>query len=490
MIPFKQIPSNIRVPLFYCEIDPSRANRAQFNQRALMIGQKTSGGSATANQPVICSGVDDAKGLAGQGSILALMAAAYRAQDLFGELWLLPLPDADGATAASGGIAIGAAATAPGALPLYVAGQRVSVALTGAQTAAQTATAIAAAINAVNDLPVTAAADSADVTLTAKNAGLAGNDIDIRFNYRGVAGGEAFPAGFAATITAMSGGATNPTLTTALANLTDEPFDFIAIPWTDATSLNALRDFLSDNAGRWSWSVQVFGHMIAAFRGTFGNRVTLGTGRNDPHASIMGFYDAPTPNWQWAASVAGQVAASVRADPGLPLGTLPLNGILPPPLQSRDSLTTRNTLLYDGISTYTVDGDGTVRIERLITTYQKNAFNQPDDSFLRAETMFLLMFVLRSLRTLVTSRYSRVKLADDGTRFEPGANVVTPAIIREDLIAHYRELEAQGYVQNSEAFAEGLIVERNAADRSRIDVLWTGSFIDQLNTLGLLAQFR
>ena len=37
-IPFKNVPSNIRVPLFYAEVDNSRANNATINQRALIVG--------------------------------------------------------------------------------------------------------------------------------------------------------------------------------------------------------------------------------------------------------------------------------------------------------------------------------------------------------------------------------------------------------------------------------------------------------------------
>lgn len=493
MIPFKQIPGNIRVPLFYAEIDPSFANTGTVNQRALLIGQKTSAGVAVADVPIQCASVADAKSLCGQGSILAQMADTYRQNDPFGELWLLPVSDAGGAVAATGSINTTNAATAAGTLFLYIGGMLVTLALTGSQTANQIATALAAAINAINDLPVTAAVDGvtlSKVNLTAKNAGLAGNDIDIRFNYLGVAGGQALPTGYAATIVAMASGATNPTLTTALANLVDQPYDFIAIPWTDATSLDALKTLLNDATGRWSWSVQVYGHVFAAFRGTFGNRVTLGIGRNDQHASIMGFFDSPTPNWKWAAAVAGKTAVSVRADAGLPLQTLPLFDVLAPPIQSRDSLTNRNTLLFDGISTFTVDGAGQVCIENLITTYQKNAFNQPDNSYLQVETLFLLMLVLRRMASLVTTKYARVKLAADGTRFAPGANIVTPSVIREDLIALYRELEFDGFVQNSAAFAEGIIVQINATNPSRIDVLWPGTLISQLRIFALLAQFR
>ena len=137
-----------------------------------------------------------------------------------------------------------------------------------------------------------------------------------------------------------------------------------------------------------------------------------------------------------------------------------------------------------------VGSDGTVAIENLITTYQKNSFGVADDSYLQVETLFLLMYVLRAQRALVTSKYSRVKLAANGTRFAPGSAVVTPIVIRSDLIAQYREMEYNGYVQDADGFAKALIVERNNANPNRVDVLWPGTLINQLRIFALLAQFR
>lgn len=489
-IGFKQIPQNIRVPLFYAEVDASRANTANSNQRALIIGSILAAGAAVPNTPIISQGVADAKTQGGQGSILAQMVDTYRKNDTFGELWLLPLSDDAAAVAATGTITFTVANTAVGVLSLYIGGVLISVTLATGQTVTQIATAVAAAINAINDLAVTATPAAGVVTLTAKNKGITGNDIDIRVNYLGVPGGQATPAGLTFTIVAMASGAVNPSLTTGLANLQSQSFDFIVMPYTDTTSLNALQTFLNDQTGRWSWNVQVYGHCFLAARGTISTLTTLGLARNDQHASILGFFDSPSPNWNWAAAFAAASAASLRVDPGLPLQTVVLQGVLAPPLASQFSLSARNTLLFDGISTFNVGSDGTVRIENAITTYQLNAFGQPDNSYLEIETMFLLAFVLRFMATMVTTKYARVKLAADGTRFAPGSSIVTPSMIRADIIAAYQTLEFNGYVQQSQAFAQAIIVQQNASNPNRVDVLWPGTLINQLRIFALLAQFR
>lgn len=493
MIPFKNIPANLRVPLFFAEVDNSHANSATTNQRALIVGQMTAAGTGTPNVPTLSQGVSDARTVGGPGSMIHLMTAAYRGADNFGELWYLALSDDPAAVAAVGKVNITAPATANGTLSLYIGGVRITQAVLSTQTAAQVATALAATINGTPDLPVTAAVDGTTTTqvdLTAINKGPAGNDIDLRVNYLGTAGGEVLPTGMTVAITQMTGGATAPSLTTAFANLGSQQFDFIAFPYTDTTSLNAIQNLLNDQTGRWSWDIQVYGHFFACYRGTVGNQTTLGTARNDQHGTILGFNDSPTPNWLWAAALTGAAAVSLRADPGRPLQSVAIPGVLAPPVQSRFALSDQNTLLYDGISTFTVADDGTVYIQNLITTYQKNAAGNADNSYLEVETMFLLMYVLRDMRTIVTSQFGRMKLAANGTKFAAGSAIVTPNIIRAALIAEFRALEYNGFVQNADAFKAGIIVQQNASNPNRVDVLWPGTLIDQLRIFAVLAQFR
>jgi phage tail sheath gpL-like len=486
MVNFREIPPNLRLPLFFAELDNSRANSGQQNQRTLIIGQQLAGGTLEAGKPVILSSVSGVKTAAGAGSMLALMAEWYRKRDTFGEVYLLPLADAGAAVAATGTLALTSAPTAPGTLNLYIAGMRVQVLVSAAQTTAQVATAIAAAINAASDLPVTATAATSTVTLTAKNKGLAGNDIDLRLNYLGAAGGESTPAGLAVTITAMAGGTANPALDTALAALGDMEFDFIALPYIDTASLDAMKSFL---AARWSWDRMLYGGAFAAFRGTLATATTFGLARNDSHVSVLPLDGSPTPTWLMAANFCGACAVSLRADPGLPLHGLALD-VLAPPIEKRFSMAERNVLLWDGLSACRVGDDGTVTTETIITTYQKNALGQADDSFLYVERLYTIAYVIRDLRAFVTTTFGRFKLASDGTNFAAGSNVVTPEIIRDAILGRYRALERDGFVQGYEQFKASLVVGRNGANRCRVDALLPIIPIDQLRQLAVAVQPR
>ena len=113
-IAFKNIPQNLRLPLFYAEVSNAQANTGQTTSRAIIIGQILSSGIAPANIPLISAGVQDAQIQGGQGSMLASMTAAYRKADAFGELWYLPVADNGAGTVATGTLTITGVPTANG----------------------------------------------------------------------------------------------------------------------------------------------------------------------------------------------------------------------------------------------------------------------------------------------------------------------------------------------------------------------------------------
>lgn len=237
VVAFNRIPANLRLPGVFIEVDPSKASRTDDPGRIVLFGQMLATGTAVANVPTPVTSVADAKAQFGVGSMLAAMVDAVRDADPFGLLWAVPLADAGGAVVASGTITVTGAPTAPGVIPLYIAGEKVPVAVAGTETINNTATAIAAAINANADLPVTANAVAAVVTLTARNKGSLGNDIDVRYAWLGAAGGEALPTGYVGAIVAMAGGTTDPLITVGMAALGDQTYDFVVMPYTDrATS--------------------------------------------------------------------------------------------------------------------------------------------------------------------------------------------------------------------------------------------------------------
>lgn len=488
-ISFDLIPNNLRVPGAYTEIDSSQAISGVqlLNMRYLLIGQVLTGDStATPNQLVRITSVQQARELAGRGSMLALMAEAAIASNNWSDLWVLPVADNVAGEYAAGQIVISGPATSAGTLSLYIDGRLVEAGVDADNSSAVVADAILTAINANADLPVSAAINSSDLSLiylTAKNAGEAGNDIDIRFGYYG----EKMPAGITATITAMSGGSGNPNLTDSLAALGDEWFQVIAMPYTDEANLSRLELELDSRFGPLR---EIEGQAFAAARGSVGALGTLGASRNSKHVTIVAAQGEPMAPFEKAAETAAIACYYATIDPARPLQTLPYTYCKPPAEAARFTLQERNVLLYDGIATTTVDAGGIMRVERLVTTYKTNAAGAPDEAYLDVETLFTLMTIRHDAKARWLRKYPRHKLADDGTRFGDGQAVVTPGVAKAEVVSWYGDWEEIGLVEGTEEFKEGLIVERTSGDTSSLSILAPVNVINGLRVIKTKIQFR
>lgn len=487
-ISFNSIPADIRVPLAYIEFDNSRAvlGTPAIPHKILAIGQRLAAGTVAAGVPTRVNSAAAAEQYFGRGSMLAEMFAALKAANRHTETWAIALDDAGAGADATGTITITGPATASGTIALMIAGKRVPVGVTGGDTADTIATATAAAINADTSLPVTAAVNGVtlnQVDLTCRWAGETGNAIDVRHSYYP---GEALPAGLAVAIVGLSGGTTNPDIATAIAAMGDEWWHTIVMPYTDATNLTALQAELDD---RWGPTRMMDAIAYAAFRGTHANTQTFGNGRNHHLVSVMGTNESPQPPYVWAAVNAGIAAASLAIDPARPLQTLALTGLLPPAVDKRWTLEERNLLLYDGISTFMVDAGGRVLIERQVTTYQVNAYGVPDPSYLDVNTPATLAYIRYATRARITQKFPRHKLADDGTRYGVGQAIVTPSVVRAELLSLFRELEEAGLVENFDQYKADLIVERDANDRNRLNVLSSPDIVNQFRVFAEQIQF-
>lgn len=494
-VSFNYIPAGnaVKVPLFYAEMDNSQAGYFSQSVRSLLIGFKLTAGSALPNVPYLVATTSQAIALFGRGSMLAQMHAIYRQSDPTGELWCIAVAEPGAGVAASGTITVTGPATAAGTINLYIAGQRVQVAVGSTDTANTIAASINAAINAALDLPVTSAVATNVVTMTCRFKGLVGNDITVLDSFRGNAGGESLPTGVALAYSGsglLTAGTAAPTLTPVITAMGDDEYDFVIHPFSDSASLDVFQTEYGDASGRWSWSRQVYGHCYTALRGALAALTTAGGLRNDPHHTIAAIdVDCPHPSWEYAAAYGARNAVFIAADPARPTQTGQLTGLLAPRAGKKFIWTERNSLLGFGIATSMVVS-GVIQVERAVTTYQKNSFAQADPSYFDSETLHTSAYVIRYLRSAITQKYPRHKLANDQTRFGAGNAVVTPAVLRGELLAAYDQLEFLGIVENKEAFNAALIVERDTINPNRVNILFPPDYQNQLRVLGVLMQFR
>lgn len=486
-ISFNSIPNNYRVPGTYIEIDNTRALRGltDWPTKVVLIAQRLAAGTVAALIPTRLSTASQAATFFGRGSQLAHMAEAYFRQGRGLETWAIAIDDPGASVAATGTFTFAGTSTAAGAVSLLIGGRRVDVAVAAATAAAAVATAAAAAINANLDLAVTATAATNVVTVTARNKGLLGNDIRLEHSWFT---GEALPAGITCTVVQMASGSNNfPLLQPALDAAGDIWFTDWIVPHTETVSIAALEAKL---AGAFGPLAMRDGHAWTAVAGTFATLTTYGVSRNSAQVSALGVRStSPTPPLEWISAFAAVCIAALAIDPARPVQTLQPIGLLAPPIAGRFTLDERNQLLGSGISTFRTGDDGSIFVERMVTTYRTNPLGAADTSYLDVETMKTLAYLRYDLRTLIALRFPRYKLADDGTDFARGQNVVTPKVIRGEIIARFKQWEANGLVEGSDQFKADLIVQRNPSDPNRVDALIPPDLVNQLRVMAAQIEF-
>jgi phage tail sheath gpL-like len=492
-VSFNQFPADWRMPLYWVEVDSSQAGLPIQTSPALLVGQMFSPTSGVQDIPIPIGSKSHAAALYGNGSMLERMFNTFFENNFSEEVWGLGLADPSAGIGANGSIAIATPPTDSGTLSVYITDQRVQIAVHIADTTVEIAANLAAAINATANLPVTATANASAVDLACKWVGSTGNDIYLGANFFGAFGGEVYPPGLTLTFTPMSGGTAAPDMTAGIANLGDLPFDYVSMPYTDTESLLMWdNEYGFTDTGRWGWMRQLYGMIFTARRDTYSNLIIWGMDQNWAVISTMGIEPtAPSPVYLWTAAYGAMGGRAFLNDPARPLQTLILTGILPAPLHQRFDLLEMNALAGNGVATQTVEkGQIYPMIMRETTGWQYNSYGQSDDAYELLTTLATLMTLLRSQRQAITSKFPRSKLADDGTPFGIGQAIVTPKIIKAELVAEYAIDEFNGLVENMAAFKANLIVERDPNNPNRANVLYPPDLINQLRIFAVLAQFR
>ncbi|GBQ69655.1 bacteriophage tail sheath protein [Ameyamaea chiangmaiensis NBRC 103196] len=472
-----------RVPGFYFALDNSKANTASAARRVLVVGQMVSG-TGTALKAEISAGAADAIAKYGDGSQCAILVQEYVATDGQGELWVLPLADDAAAVAATGSFVITGPASASGTLALYVDGQLIAVPVETGDAAATIASNVVAAAASVVNVPMTLTSTDATVTATAKNKGLAGNDLLLGINLLGTAGGQSLPAGVSVAVTQPTGGTQNPTtLASGLDALGERVYDLVAHGYSDAASLSALKAWTAD---RWDAMDQFYGVGVTAYRGTYGQTTAFGLTQNDPHHVVMGISSSPSSPVRWAAQIAAQAAITMRSNPATPITGLALS-VMAPVEADRFILSERNTLLHDGIGTFTVDDSNVVSIERLVTTYQTNGAGVADDSYLDVETLLTAQVCLQDLRSYLATTFTGYILVADGSKIGAGMKGTTAAIIGQSCVSRYRVQCTNLWCQNPDTFAANIVAENVGG--GVVKLLLPYDFANQLWVIAGSAQF-
>lgn len=474
-ISFNLISQGILTPGVFAEFDTSKAQQGPSIQvhRALMVGQRLTTGTKAAGSIDRITSAAQARQYYGPGSMLAAMAVAFLNENKLNQVFVYSFDDLLAGVKAVGSIDINGTATAAGVLGFLVAGRRYRIGVDIGDTGAALAIDLIAAITADADKQVTAAIDGVDTSktnVTYVHKGAVGNEIDIRLD-----ADLEIPAGLATVLVQPTGGAGNPDVTPLIAAMGETQYHEIAFPYTDSTSLALMKTELDD---RWGPMRQNDGHLCGAKRGSVSGLSSFADVLNTEHET---FIDVLGPNGphEYAANLTAVLAREAQTDPARPIQAVALRSVQAPKVSELRTMGEANALLAEGFSTVKVVS-GTVYIERLRTTRKKNSFGGDDSSLADVEPKETLSYLRYDFRTRFVQKFSRHKLANDGTRFGPGQAVLTPKIAKAELVAIFRSWEELGLVEGVDQFKRDLIVERNAADPNRLDIQMSPDLINQL----------
>lgn len=254
-------------------------------QRILFIGQKLAAGTAPTGDLVISIGNDNEQNaLFGQGSILANMIKAAKKYNKISRIDAIPLDDDGAAVAATSDFVFTGAPTAAGTLYVIIGSaenHRYAIDALTTDTPTTLGDKLEAAVTADLDAPVTASNAAGTVTLTAKNAGLEGNDITVKaINYVN---------GAALTVNVFAGGTTIPNLDNVLDVVANLRYQTIIFPpsYLNADTNNNIRDFLNDRWNPTTTDKILDGVGIASFTDTLANLKTATYAENSQNFTLI-----------------------------------------------------------------------------------------------------------------------------------------------------------------------------------------------------------
>jgi phage tail sheath gpL-like len=399
----------------------------------------------------------------GVGSLAHLMVRAAMQRNPYIDLTVTALTDAAG-VAASGTVTITDAATGSGSLRLYIGDQYVDVAIVSGATATTVARDISNAVSAKSDLPVYADMAAGVVTLTAKNKGLAGNEIGLGYDLTpGIT--------TAAVIVPMASGATNPTLQTALDSVFSTRYHLIATPYNNAADLATLKTHIETvaNALEQRGAVGVY-----ATTGTLAAATTLAGQVNSQRIAAAfvryaaGTTQKQTPSWKLAAIT----AAGIAADPDVsnPIKNLAMTYTATPAISDRLSRTEQESALTGGVSPIEVGPGESPRLVRMPVTYTLDQNSQA--VFLDVHKIFGMDYVRDAALADISAKAPKKIIREGGT--------TTVSILRNIVLDVAYRCQQAGVLTGVSSYTEQFIVEEDLQNVGQINILMPSPVVDGL----------
>lgn len=280
-------------------------------------------------------------------------------------VWVLPLNDDGAGVAAAGTITPAGVAAATATFFVRIAGiLSAAFTVTAADTVAVQVASIVAAINATLSMPVIAANNTTNVTITAKWKGATGNELKLEvLDALGVSAGSLF------TIANPASGATDPAVTTALAGIGPDWITLVVNSFhgTNTTVLNAIQ---TKGEARWDKQVRrpfvaICGNDEAVFATATATTAARKTDRINCQVVSPGSVHLPV---QIAAAQVREIAKVADDNPPTDYGSRKVTTLLPGASSLQWDYATRDAAVKAGCSTIEVK-NGVVCLSDIVTMY-------------------------------------------------------------------------------------------------------------------------
>lgn len=465
---FETIPVDLRASGAYFEFDNSKAGGTPAQSRKFLIiaPMDTTNGTATPDVPTLVDSDTKPDSLFGRRSVAAVMGRMFRNVTKGARLYIAGL--GAGTTAKEFTLTFtvtGATTTKASTLALYFGGVRVLVPIPSGSDASAVAAAVEAELDArADDVEFAASVLAGVVTGVMNQLGEFGSDLDIRRNYYPSDTDKDDP-NIVMVVAESVAGAGNPSVAGVVANLGTTQYNGIALFHADATNLTALEN---EMATRWEGMSSIDGHIYTAAVGTASEAQTLGLSRNSRHLTILPTDASPTPPWVFAAQL--MAARAKRANTAQQLKGDRLPDCLAPEVGAEFTDTQRNTCLFSGISTYSVNDARQVHLQDIITTYKQNAQSVDDWSYLKEARMTNLSTMRWDARVMLLLKYPNAFLADDSTPVPPGVPIATESLLKSDFLELGRQWLKVPRIHKFDDFAAEIEVEADF-DNNRVNFL-------------------
>ncbi len=466
-ITFKEI-FDLNIPFVQAELVKAVSTTGTIKQEftALIFGQKTTAGTATAGEVVDVFSHAEAIAKFGETSMLAHAIGRYYDINKSVKLKVIPLDDEAGGTQATSTLSLGGTATAAGTLAFYVNGKAYKVAISVDDTHTDIAALLESKINESTDNQFTVAEALGVLTLTAVHKGTYGNTLKAIMNYNA---DDITPAGLTAVVVDFASGAGDPDLVTTgvIAIIEENQFNLIAQPYTDNANLVLIDTALTDN---FKASDMLDSFCLVGVNDTVSNLTTKTDIINSPFITVLDNNPVFATGFEQASGMIGLIGDIAQSSPGSGYLNQTLVGFLP--LTAR--LTTeRNVLAGGGTATFITQGSK-VLIDRTVTTLQKDEQSvaiDVDETDLR---VFLTISYVRYTFVARMSQFQGFKVGNDTDSFGAGVEIMTPNLYKQNLILNYGQLVEDAVCEDLQGFEDSVIVEKvgNRMDSSmQIDVI-------------------